>query len=163
MPNDTGANWEGRYTCIVFYCSAVGSRSSGADSPTPIFDAGENTVDWSVEASGSTVVAIVRTAVVGPDLATGIEVRLRCATVEGTGALDASGRATIPLKDRQGDALTESAAWDHDWSATSVVVGADTAEAPEIRERVRQWARSRLELPPRDAFLAEILASESAY
>ncbi|HET9890571.1 MAG TPA: hypothetical protein VFQ42_08730, partial [Mycobacterium sp.] len=131
--------------------------------PPAIFDAGENTVDWSVEASGSTVVAIVRAAVVGPDPATGIEVRLRSPAIEGSGAMDAAGRATLPLKDRHGDALTESAAWDHDWSATSVVVGADTAEAPEIRERVRRWARSRLDLPPRDAFLAEILASESAY
>jgi hypothetical protein len=81
----------------------------------------------------------------------------------GDGTLDATGRATLPLKDSQRGALTESAAWDHDWSMTSVVVGADTAESPEIRERVRRWARARLNLPPRDAFLAEILASESAY
>lgn len=131
--------------------------------PPAIFDAGENTVDWSVQASGSTVVASVRTAVVGPDPATGIEVRLRSAAIEGTGALDATGLATMALKDRQGEALTESAAWDHDWSATSVVVGAETAEAPETRERVRRWARARLDPPPRDAFLAEVLAAESAY
>ena len=99
----------------------------------------------------------------GGKTATGIEVRLRSAAVEGTGAMDAAGRATLPLKDRQGDALTETAAWDQDWSPTSVVVGADAAEAPEIRERVRRWARSRLDVPPRDAFLAEILAAESAY
>lgn len=57
----------------------------------------------------------------------------------------------------------ESAAWDHDWSMMSVVVGAETVEAPETRERVRRWARARQNLPPQDAFLAEILAAESAY
>ena len=131
--------------------------------PPAIFDAGENTVDWSVEASGTGVVAVVQAAVIGPDPATGIAVRLRSPAIDGTGTLDATGRATLPLKDTQRRALTESAAWDHDWSMTSVVVGAETAEAAEIRERVRRWARARQNLPPRDAFLAEILASESAY
>jgi hypothetical protein len=131
--------------------------------PPAIFDAGENTVDWSVEASVTGVVAVVQAAVIGPDPATGIAVRLRSSAIDGTGTLDATGRATLPLKDTQRRALTESAAWDHDWSMTSVVVGAETAEAAEIRERVRRWARARQNLRPRDAFLAEILASESAY
>lgn len=128
-----------------------------------VFDAGENTVDWSIEARDSTVVAVVQAAVIGPDPATGIAVRLRSAAIEGRGTLDATGRATVQLADGQGRPLTESAAWDHDWSATSVLVGAETMESPQIRERVRRWARSRLDRPPRDAFLAEILASESAY
>jgi hypothetical protein len=131
--------------------------------PPAIFDAGENTVDWRIEASGSAVVAVVQAAVIGPDPATGIAVRLHSAATDGTGTLDATGRATLPLEDGRRRALAESAAWDHDWSATSVVVGAGTPESPEIRERVRRWARTRLDLPPRDAFLAEILASESAY
>jgi len=131
--------------------------------PPAIFDAGENTVDWSIEAGGAPVVAVVWASVIGPDPATGIAVRLRSAAVDGTGTLDASGRATFPLADGARRALTESAAWDHDWSATSVLVGAETAESAEIRQRVRRWARARLDLPPRDAFLAEILASESAY
>lgn len=131
--------------------------------PPGVFDAGENTVDWSVEARGSTVVAVVQAAVIGPDPATGIAVRLRSPAIEGLGTLDAAGRATVRLEDGQGRPLTESAAWDHDWSATSVLVGAETTESPEIRDRVRRWARSRLDVPPRDAFLAEILASESSY
>ncbi|OSC22639.1 hypothetical protein B8W69_26030 [Mycobacterium vulneris] len=131
--------------------------------PPAIFDAGENTVGWSVEAGGATVVAVVQAAVIGPDPATGITARLRSAAIDGTGTLDATGRATLPLEDGRGRALTESAAWDHDWSATSVIVGAETPESAETRERVRRWARARLDLPPRDAFLAEILASESAY
>lgn len=131
--------------------------------PPAIFDAGENTVGWSIETGGATVVAAVQAAVIGPDPATGIAVRLRSAAIDGTGTLDAAGRATLPLEDSRGRALTESAAWDHDWSATSVVVGAETPESAETRERVRGWARARLDLPPRDAFLAEILASESAY
>lgn len=131
--------------------------------PPAIFDAGENTVEWRVEASGNAVVAVVQVAVIGPDPATGIAVRLRSAAIDGTGTLDATGRASLPLRVTQRHALTESAAWDHDWSMTSVVVGAETAEAPETRERVRRWARARQNLPPRDAFLAEILAAESAY
>lgn len=89
--------------------------------------------------------------------------RLRSAAVEGAGALDPAGRATFPLTGAR-EALTESAAWDHDWSATEVHVGAAVStESPHTRERVRRWARARLESPPRDAFLAEILAAESAY
>jgi hypothetical protein len=131
--------------------------------PPAIFDAGESTVDWSIEAGASGVVAVVQAAVIGPDPATGLPVRLRSGLIDGAGNLNATGRATLALNDAQRRALTESAAWDHDWSMTSVVVGAETAEAAEIRERVRRWARARQDLPPRGAFLAEILASESAY
>jgi hypothetical protein len=59
--------------------------------------------------------------------------------------------------------MSEAAAWNHDWPATVVIVGAQVSETRATRERVRQWARARLGHPPRDAFLAEILASESAY
>lgn len=105
----------------------------------------------------------MRTSLVGPDPATGIAVRLRSGPIDGAGTLDATGRATLPLSDARGGPLTESGAWDHDWSAASVLVGADTTETPETRERLRRWARARLARPPHDAFLAEILASESSY
>jgi hypothetical protein len=137
--------------------------------PPGIFDAGENTVDWSVEMAGSAVVAVVRAAVIGPRPATGVEVRLRSGAVSGAGVLGADGRATLPLSDAEGRPMTESAAWDQDWPATSVVIGAEVAEVsetPETRERVRRWVRARLDRPadPRNqAFLAEVLASESAY
>jgi hypothetical protein len=131
--------------------------------PPGIFDAGEDTVDWTIEAAGAAVVSLVRAAVIGPDPPTGVEVRLRSGAISGTGALDADGRATLPLVDGAQRALTESAAWEHDWSATSVLVGADTTESPETRERVRRWARARLDRPADDAFLTEILAAESAY
>jgi hypothetical protein len=132
--------------------------------PPAIFDAGENTVEWSVEAVGTAaVVAVVRAAVIGPDPATGIAVRLRSGAIGGAGTLDAEGHARVALADAGRHALPESVAWDHDWSATSVLIGADATESPETRERVRRWARSRLDLPPQDAFLAEILAAESAY
>ncbi|GAB4599335.1 hypothetical protein [Mycobacterium avium] len=131
--------------------------------PPGVFDAAEDTVGWSIRVDGSAVVAVVQADVIGPDPATGIAVRLRSAAVEGAGALDAAGRATFPLTGARG-ALTESAAWGHDWSATEVQVGAAVStESPHTRERVRRWARARLESPPRDAFLAEILAAESAY
>jgi hypothetical protein len=134
--------------------------------PPGIFDAGENTVDWRVEAAGTAVVAVVRAAVIGPDPATGVEVRLRSGAIGGSGALDADGRVTLPLVDDQRRPVPESAAWDHDWSATSVIVGAQESgatETRETRERVRRWARARLDQPPGDAFLAEILAAESDY
>jgi hypothetical protein len=127
--------------------------------PAAVFDAGENTVDWSVEAAG----AVVRAAIVGPDLPTGVAVRLQSGSISGAGVLDADGRATLPLVDALRQPMTESAAWDHDWATTVVIVGADTTETRETRERIRRWARTRLDRPPVDAFLAEILASESAY
>jgi hypothetical protein len=131
--------------------------------PPAIFDAAENTVQWSVPPAGATPVAVVRAALIGPDPATGIAVRLRSHAVGGAGVLNADGHATLPLLDAPRGPLTEAAAWDHDWSSTSVIIGAETTESPEIRERVRTWARARLDAPPPDAFLAEILASESAY
>lgn len=132
--------------------------------PPAIFDAGEDTVDWTIEAGGPGVVAVVRAAVIGPDAATGVAVQLRSGAITGTGALDAGGRATLPLDDVDHRPITESVAWGHDWlSVTSVLVGIETTESPETRERVRRWARARLDRPADDAFLAEILAAESAY
>jgi hypothetical protein len=134
--------------------------------PPAIFDAAEDTVAWRVEAAGAAVVAIVRATVIGPDPATGVPVRLRSGAISGDGALDADGRATLALVDGQRRPLTESAAWGHDWAPTSVIVGAETSDAAggrETRERVRRWARGRLDRPPSDAFLAEILAAESDY
>ena len=134
--------------------------------PHGIFDAGENTVDWSVEVAGTAVVAAVRAAVIGPDPATGVAVWVRSGAVGGGGALDADGRATLPLVDTQQRPMTESAAWDHDWTNTSVIIGAQlsrVSESGETRERVRRWARARLDRPADDAFLAEILAGESSY
>jgi hypothetical protein len=134
--------------------------------PPAIFDAGEGAVEWSIEVAGTAVVAVVRAALIGPDPATGIPVRVRSGAVSGAGTLDADGRATLPLVDSQQQPMTESAAWDHDWAATSANVGAPisgAAESPETRERVRRWARARLDRPADDAFLAEVLAAESAY
>jgi hypothetical protein len=134
--------------------------------PPGIFDAAENTVDWSVEVAGTTVVAIVRAAIMGPDPANGVAVRLSSGAVGGGGALDTDGRATLPLLDTQQRPLPESAAWDHDWTNTSVIIGAEVSESPETRERVRRWVRARLDRttdPADQAFLAEILAGESAY
>jgi hypothetical protein len=44
-----------------------------------------------------------------------------------------------------------------------VTVGADTDESPQTRERIREFARSRMRQPAGDAFLVEILAAESDY
>jgi hypothetical protein len=134
--------------------------------PPGIFDAAENTVEWSVEVTGAAASAVVRAAVIGPDPATGIAVRLRSQAISSTGALDADGRATLPLVDTQQRPLTEQVAWDHDWPTTAVIIGAEIANAAEsrdVRDRVRRLARLRMDQPGEDAFLAEVLASESTY
>ncbi|BBX63965.1 hypothetical protein MSAS_31390 [Mycobacterium saskatchewanense] len=134
--------------------------------PPGIFDAGENTVAWSVEVADAAVVAVVRAAVIGPGEPTGVAVRLISGAITGAGALDAAGRAALPLIDTEQRPVTESAVWDHDWSRAAVIVGASIprgSETPETRERVRRWARARLDRPADDAFLAEILAAESEY
>jgi hypothetical protein len=143
----------------------VASINWGAVAPG-IFDAAEDTVEWSVQPGDPAVpgvIAVVRAAVIGPDPATDVAVRVRSGAVTGAGTLDSGGRATVPLIDAQHGALTESAAWNHDWLATSVTIGADITEAREARERARGWVRARLDQPPEDAFLAEILAAESSY
>jgi hypothetical protein len=82
--------------------------------------------------------------------------------------LDADGLATLRLVDSQQQPVTETQAWDHDWPATVVTIGADTADsdsddAARVRERIRAFARARLVGPGPDAYLAEILAAESDY
>lgn len=116
---------------------------------------------------GASAVAVVSAALIGPDLATGVVVRLRSGAVSGGGVLDGDGIAILPLIDTAQRPMTESAAWDHDWAATTVTVGVETTETRETRDRIRRWARARLDRPPAadtgDAFLAEILAAESSY
>jgi hypothetical protein len=82
--------------------------------------------------------ALDNSSIVSP---TGIAVRLRSGTISGTSALGVDGRATLSLVDTQQRPVTKSAAWDHDWPATSVIVGAQLSgviETRETRERVRR-------------------------
>jgi hypothetical protein len=131
--------------------------------PPGIFDAAENTLDWSIEAGGADVVAAVRTEKASAAPATGIAVRLRSSSIGGIGTLAADGTTRLSLVDDAQAPITESVAWDHDWSGTSVVIGAEVSESPEIRDRIRRFVRDRLDGPAGDAFLAEILAAESDY
>jgi hypothetical protein len=131
--------------------------------PPGIFDAAEHTVEWRVEAADSMVNSVVRAEISGPGSPAGIAVRLASGAIVGMGALDADGRATFPLVDAQQRSVTETAAWDHDWRTTTVTIGADIQESPQTRERIRDFARARLNQPASDAFLAEILAAESDY
>jgi hypothetical protein len=140
----------------------VGSIKWGGVPPA-IFDAAENTVDWSIEVAGAVAFALVRTATFGPGRATGVEVRLRSGTVSAAGVLDADGRALLRLVDAHQQPMTESAAWDHDWPRTAVTIGADVQESPDTRERIRHFARQRLDQSASDAYLAELLAAESDY
>lgn len=134
--------------------------------PPGIFDAAERTVDWSVESADAAVVATVRVATTGETSARGIEVQLSSDGVVATGVLDVTGTAAVTLVGQGGLPLTETQAWDHDWSQTTVVIGpevADTVEAQGIRSRMRDFARRRLAQPGADAFLAEVVAAESDY
>jgi hypothetical protein len=134
--------------------------------PPGVFDAADGTVEWLVEAVGSTAMATVRVATIGAAPATDIDVHLRSGKVSAAGVLDADGVARLELVDADREPLTEGLAWNHDWAATAVLVGADPGDSPEAteaRHRIRDYARSRLQRPGSDAFLAEILAAESDY
>jgi hypothetical protein len=59
--------------------------------------------------------------------------------------------------------VPEAAAWNHDWTPTTVTVGSTVEESELTRQRVRDFVRARLTTPAGDAFLAEVLAAESDY
>jgi hypothetical protein len=69
--------------------SGVGSINWGGVPPA-IFDAAENTIDWTIEPAGSDTVAIARAAVIGPESATGVSAHLRSGSVSGMATLDAT-------------------------------------------------------------------------
>jgi hypothetical protein len=134
--------------------------------PSGMFDAADDTIDWSIEAADSSVFATVRVALTGEASARGIACRLTSGAVSATGVLDANGTAALTLLSGDGGELTENKAWDHDWSTTTVTIGpdrVDTVEAAALRQRLRAFVRARLAHPGPDAFLAEIVAAESDY
>jgi hypothetical protein len=131
--------------------------------PGGVFDAADGTVDWTVAVEETGPVALVRTAVVGPGSPIGIPVNLRHNGFHATGALDENGRTALSLVGEDNRPPTAHEAWDVDWSGTAVTVGVDVEEGPEVRDRVRRFARQRLIRPQPDAYLAEILAAESDY
>ncbi|KUI34124.1 hypothetical protein AU197_05860 [Mycobacterium sp. IS-1590] len=131
--------------------------------PPGVFDAAEDTVEWSVEAVGDGVSVVVGVELTGLGSPHGIAVRLESGAVGGTGVLGADGRAAFPVVDTEGTSISETVAWNHDWRGARVVVGADVDESAPTRDRVRAYARSRMDHPGPDAFLAEILAAEADY
>lgn len=134
--------------------------------PARIFDAAEGTISWSIVVTGAepfAAVAVDVVTVATTDSAAQIPVRLQCGSAAAAGVLDDAGRAVLPLIAAGGLSMTESAAWEQDWSATTVTVGAEVDETTEFRDRVRDFARARLARPADDAYLAEILAAESDY
>jgi hypothetical protein len=147
----------------------AGAVASGTGSldwagvPPAVFDAADNTIDWLIEATGSETNATVGVELSASGSPTGIAVRLRSGPFSGEGVLDDRGQASFALVDAQQNPVTESTAWNHDWQAATVIVGAEVDESPQTRQRVRDIARARLAAPGRDAFLAEIIAAESDY
>jgi hypothetical protein len=104
----------------------------------------------------------VQAAVIGPGPATGVAVRLSAGSVSGTGVLDAAGGATVQLFDAT-EAMTESAAWNHDWRGTSAMIGVSVGETAKRGSGSDDSRRSRLRDPVSDAFLAELVAAEADY
>lgn len=131
--------------------------------PPAGFDSAESTIDWRLEASDQGTNAIVEVELSGPVSPSGIGVRLHSGTFTGTGVLNGRGQARFPVVDGDGQPVAESAAWNHDWTSTTVTVGAPVEESSQTRQRVRDFVRVRLATPASDAFLAEILAAESDY
>jgi hypothetical protein len=143
---------------------AAGSASINWSAvPPAVFDAAENTVEWHVDAAEPVVKAVVGAELSGMGSAAGIAVHFQSGPISGEGILDADGAASFPLVDEYRQPITEAVAWDHDWRTTRVTVGADVQESPDIRQRIRTFARTRLNQPAGDVFLAEILAAESDY
>lgn len=131
--------------------------------PGGVFDAADGTVEWTITVAETGPVALVRTAVIGPGSPMGIPVTLHCNGFHASGALDVNGHTAVPLLGEAGRPATAHEAWDADWSGTALTVGVDVEEEPEVRQRVRQFARHRLAGPQPAAYLAEILAAESDY
>lgn len=188
VAGDIGVDWPERVSAAPRrqdYALAAGTGGSNAAGliaggtasvnwsavPPGVFDAAEDTVEWSVTAADEGTDAAVQVALAGPDSPSGIEVEVHGGGCGGSGALDATGRAVLPLRDPDGMPLSETRAWNLDWSHTTVRVGAvGVAESATDRDRVRAFARSRLAAASNsrlagaaDAFLAEILAAESDY
>lgn len=138
---------------------ATGSGSVAWSAVPPgIFDAAEDTVTWSIiPVAGGGAAADISVAVTAP--AAGVSIGLRAGDLSAVGLLDARGRATLTLP------VSESVAWNHDWSQTQISVGGpgDPGESRAVRDRIRGLVRSRLAVPASDAFLAEILAAEADY
>ncbi|MEN4399108.1 hypothetical protein ACNQR7_25605 [Mycolicibacterium senegalense] len=132
--------------------------------PPGVFDAAEDTIEWSVTAGVEGADAVVQVALLGPDSPSGVAVRLRAIGCIGSGVLDAAGRAVLALRTPDGQRLSETQAWNLDWSDTAVRIGAaDVDESAFDRDRARAFARSRLAQPGSDAFLVELRAAESDY
>lgn len=131
--------------------------------PPGIFDAADNTVDWTVRYIGDVTNVVVQAELSGPDSPSGIDVVLHCGSWRAAGVFDAVGRATLPVFDMQGEPVGEGEAWNADWSSASLRVGVGRGEPAGVRDRVRALVRTRLAEPGVDAFLAEVLAAEADY
>lgn len=128
--------------------------------PPAMFDAAEDTVEWSVSWSGTEALADIAVATIGT--ADGIALRFESGPISGRGVLDAGGGASLHLT-VNGESVTEDQAWAHHWGTTVVAVGADVNEDGSARRRIRAWVRSRLSAPGPDSYLAEIVAAEADY
>ncbi|MGJ3508388.1 hypothetical protein [Enemella sp. A6] len=119
--------------------------------PSGVLDATEHPVLWSVDARPEVVVHVsVRMLGGGASLVAGLPVLVQLPPAElVAGALDELGTARIELP------ITAAEAWSADWTGLRVVVGAEVAEDPELRARVREFARHRRTVTDAISYAAE--------
>ena len=142
-----------------------------------VLDASESAVRWSLDAAGHAELR-VEVAVLADADPTGIPVAARVGEETVTDELDAGGAVTMPLE------LAPAAAWGLAEEDVTVEVGVgagaragaadgvrDLAESREMRDRVRVFARGRLDaadgadgagLGPGAPYIAEIMAARFA-
>lgn len=121
--------------------------------PAGTLDSSESAVSWTLDAA-ETVELTVRAALVGGADATGIAVRATVGGLDVAGRLDAGGAAVLTVD------MDAADAWALDADDVDVRVGAvdpagDGAETPDVRDRVRDFAATRLEFVRGTAEAAE--------
>ena len=118
--------------------------------PRGALDAIEYPIRWSVDAAPDPTIRIQASTPGEPRRAEGLRVVVEMAGRQlAEGTLDANARVGLPL------ALTAGEAWAADWTGLKVTVGVDVDEPAELRERIRQFARSRRGATDGLAFAAE--------
>lgn len=128
--------------------------------PPHLFDAAEDGVAWSVEATSEVIVEVGCTLLPGADAA-GIAVRLDLPPqVALAGLLDSAGQARLVVP------VPARVAWTLPWERLRCTVGVGTPDPPEpsedraARETVRRFARGRLSRPADPSlFVAERAAA----
>ncbi|MDO5677670.1 MAG: hypothetical protein Q4G35_09230 [Propionibacteriaceae bacterium] len=105
--------------------------------PHGVVDATEYPVAWVVDAAPEPELTVSVSAVGKPSALEGLAVLAALAPWTAEGALDAAGRAVLPLP------ITAAEAWAADWAQLRVIVGVPVDEPSEVRDAARGFAQQR--------------------